>query len=184
MEKKIFDDIIDSDNDHDTERKMSGKANTAVDTTTNVEDTNTSDNPTNAGLAVITLPPKPTRVVAPKPVVAASTVVQQPVASAPAAPAATPATAAQLSVAKMKLQQALNLWNFNYHDPTVSLDPTVPLNPAVLQLPIAAELGAPATKTQETTCKAFFDFLGANFMDLTIRCSYPRHMHAKSMYWK
>jgi hypothetical protein len=82
---------------------------------------------------------------------------------APSTPApGTPATQAQRDTAKLSLQQALNKWSFNYYDPTVALDSDS------LQEPIAKTLGTPEIATQEDNCQMFFEFLGANYSDVTI----------------
>ena len=73
-----------------------------------------------------------------------------------------PATPAQIDAAKIKLQQALNNWSFNYYDPTKALDTNV------TEAPIAKLLGTPPIQTQEDHCQLFFEFLGANYTDVTI----------------
>jgi hypothetical protein len=95
-------------------------------------------------------PPTSTTVAAPTPV--------------PVPPATTKATAtpAQISAAEAKLQLALNNWSFNYYDPTKGLDVKA------TEAPIAKILGEPPIQTQEDHCQLFFEFLGANYTDVTI----------------
>ena len=147
----VRDDIID-DSDEETQDKSSPtlvpKTSTAV---------ATLSTPMSKTVASISLPPKP-KAIAKVPPTAAPPSTATAVQAAPVVPQ----TPAQLSAAEIKLQLALDNWIFNYHDPTS------PIDPALLQAPIAAALGTPSTTEQETKCKAFYDFLTANWTDLSI----------------
>jgi hypothetical protein len=108
----------------------------------------------------ISLPPKPKNVAVAPPPTATSPATAS--SAAPASVPPVPATPVKLSAAEIKLQKALDNWIFNYHDPTS------PIDPALLQAPIATALGTLSTTEQETKCKAFYDFLCANWTDLSI----------------